>query len=39
MVVLRELDDAATSDIGIPVDLRNLFPVPGNIIENQALAQ
>jgi hypothetical protein len=39
MVVLRELDDAATSDIGIPIDLRNLFPVPGNVIENQALAQ
>ena len=34
-----QLDDAATANVGIPIDLGDLFPVPGDVVEHQAFAQ
>src|SRR6185295_2785111 len=39
VAALGELDDAAAPDVGVAVDLRDLLPVAGDIVEDHALAQ
>ena len=39
IAALRELDDASTPDVGIPIGLHDLLPVTRHIVEDEAFAQ
>jgi CHAD domain-containing protein len=39
VAALGQLDDAAPADVGIPVCLRDLFAVLGNVIEDEAFSE
>jgi hypothetical protein len=34
VAALRQFDDAAAANVGIPIDLRDLLPVPGDVVEH-----
>ncbi len=36
---LAQLDDASPADIGIPIDLRNVLAITGNVIKNEPFAK